>query len=495
MILLVCLVHPPSPEAPAKAGQVMQNLNTIFSGKKITQMGLGLLGRGIGDAQFLARHGAELIVTDKKSPEELKDSVAQLASFPTITLRLGAHDHADFRDRDLVLKGAGVPLDAPHIETARSTGVPVDMSASLFARIAGVPMVGVTGTRGKSTVTHLLYQILLRAYTLGLGNPRGVTDRTGLPSKPVLGGNVRGVSNLALLDSVEPDHVGVFELDSWQCQGFAEERSLDAPGVRQGPLSPQVAVFTTLMPDHMNYYGNNMELYCKDKAQIFLHQRSGDVLVMGRQAIPFLEPYRSRMQGTVVIADEATLPDDWRVAIPGIHNRYNAGLALATARALGIEDTITREAVESYRALPGRLEYVSHIRGIPVYNDNNATTPDATVVALSALDPERKKNVILIAGGADKNLSLGTLCDALDVHVRALFLIPGTGTTRLKVEYGHDDVEEVPTLEIAYTRALACAKAGDTILFSPGFASFGQYANEYERNDEFMNLVQASTTV
>ena len=456
----------------------MLDLATIFSGKKVTQMGLGLLGRGIGDAQFLARHGAELIVTDKKSATDLADSVLQLRDFPNITLRLGAHDHADFRERDLVLKGAGVPLGSPYVETARTSGVPVDMSASLFARIAGVPMVGVTGTRGKSTVTHLVYSIVTHA-----------------GKKALLGGNVRGVSNLALLDDVTAEHTGVFELDSWQCQGFAEERSLDAPGVRQGPLSPQIAVFTTLMPDHMNYYGNSMELYCKDKAQIFLHQRTGDVLVMGRQAIPFLEPYRSRMRGTVVIADEATLPNDWRVAIPGIHNRYNAGLALATARALGIEDAITREAVESYRALPGRLEYVSHIRGIPVYNDNNATTPDATVVALSALDPERKKNVILIAGGADKNLNLGTLCDALDVHVRALFLIPGTGTTRLKVEYGHDDVEEAPNLDTAYTRALACATAGDTILFSPGFASFGQYANEYERNDEFMNLVQISATL
>ena len=435
-------------------------------------MGLGLLGRGIGDAQFLARHGADLIVTDKKTAEDLKDSVAQLAPFPNITLRLGTHEHDDFRGRDLVLKGAGVPLDAPYIQTARDADVPVDMSASLFARIAYIPMVGVTGTRGKSTVTHLVHSILVHA-----------------GKKTILGGNVRGVSNLALLDTVTPEHVGVFEIDSWQCQGFAEERSLNAPGVRQGPLSPQVAVFTTLMPDHMNYYGGSMERYCFDKAQIFLHQELGDTLVVGTQALPFLEPYRSRMKGTVIIADEETLPPEWSFSLPGLHNRYNAGLAVATARAMGIQEEVIRKGVEAYRALPGRLEAAGLMRGIPVFNDNNATTPDATAAALKALDPENKKRVILIAGGSDKGLSLAPLVHAADAHARTIILIPGSGTTRLVAENPNLKNLACETLAEAVRQAFETAEQGDTILFSPGFASFGQYANEYERNDEFMTLV------
>jgi UDP-N-acetylmuramoylalanine--D-glutamate ligase len=450
----------------------MLDLDSIFKGKKITQMGLGLLGRGIGDAQFLARHGAELIVTDKKTTEDLKDSVAQLQEFPNITLRLGTHEHEDFKNRDLILKGAGVPLDAPYIQTARTAGVPVDMSASLFARIAGIPMVGVTGTRGKSTVTHLIHAILVHA-----------------GKKTILGGNVRGVSNLALLDTVTPEHVGVFELDSWQCQGFAEEHSLNALGVRQGPLSPTVAVFTTLMPDHMNYYNGSMEQYCFDKAQIFLHQNADDTLVIGTQALPFLEPYRSRMKGTVIIADEKILPNTWDFALPGIHNKYNAGCAIAAARAMGVEETHIREAVEQYRALPGRLESVGIVRGISIYNDNNATTPDATAAALKALDLDAKKNIVLIAGGSDKGLALNTLHEAVDVHARRVILIPGNGTNRFASEHSNADFTMSATLAEAFTMALKHAEQGDTILFSPGFASFGQYANEYERNDEFMKLV------
>jgi UDP-N-acetylmuramoylalanine--D-glutamate ligase len=450
----------------------MLDLDSIFKGKKITQMGLGLLGRGIGDAQFLARHGADLIVTDKKTSEDLKDSVAQLSEFSNITLHLGVHEYEDFKNRDLILKGAGVPLDSPHIQTTRDVGVPVDMSASLFARIAGIPMVGVTGTRGKSTVTHLIHAILVHA-----------------GKKTILGGNVRGVSNLALLDTVTPEYVGVFELDSWQCQGFAEEYSLDAVGVQQGPLSPQFAVFTTLMPDHMNYYNGSMEQYCDDKAQIFLHQNPGDTLVIGTQALPFLELYRTRMKGTVIIADERELPNEWNFNLPGIHNRYNAGCAIAVTRAMGIEDTVIREAVEQYRALPGRLESVGLVRGIPIYNDNNATTPDATAAALKALDTDAKKNIILIAGGSDKGLALTTLHEAVDTHARRTILIPGSGTKRFVSERSGTDFTMSDTLAEAFSTALEYAEQGDTILFSPGFASFGQYANEYERNDEFMRIV------
>src|SRR5665213_1327709 len=123
-------------------------------------MGLGLLGRGLGDARFLAECGAQLIVTDLKAQEELKDSLEQLKKFSNITFRLGEHRLEDFRDRDLIIKAAGVPLTSPFIAEAKKNNIPVRMSADLFAELAGVPVVGVTGTRGKSTVSHLIAHIL-----------------------------------------------------------------------------------------------------------------------------------------------------------------------------------------------------------------------------------------------------------------------------------------------------------------------------------------------
>ena len=122
-----------------------------FKDKKITLMGLGLLGRGVGDAKFLAECGAELIVTDMKSEEQLKDSLEELAAFSNITFHLGGHKMEDFEDRDLVIKAAGVPIDSPYVEHAIEHSVPVAMSSALFAQFArdvGAKIVGVTGTRG-----------------------------------------------------------------------------------------------------------------------------------------------------------------------------------------------------------------------------------------------------------------------------------------------------------------------------------------------------------
>jgi len=446
----------------------------VFRGARITQLGLGVLGRGVGDAAFLARSGAELIVTDLKDADALRTSLDTLAAFPNITYRLGIHDRADFHDRDLILKGAGVPLDSPYVAEARAHGVPVDMSASLVMRVTGLPSVGVTGTRGKSTVTALI-EAMLRA-----------AGRTTL-----LGGNVRGVSNLALLERVTADTIGVFELDSWQCQGLSEERTLAAPGVRQGPLSPSVAVFTTFMPDHQNYYRNDLVRYLEDKVHLFAYQDLSDTLVIGRQAYDALRPYRARMRAHTILADEATLPSGWRLALPGVHNRYNAGVALAAVRALGVEDRVSRAVLETFASLPGRLEYLRTVRGMPVYNDTNATTPEATAVALTALDPEGAGRIVLIAGGADKGLDLAPLVDAARAHARAIVLLPGTGTDRLHPFLAGCVVYDAPTLADALSRAYACAAPGDTVLFSPAFASFGLFLNEYDRGDRFVACVAA----
>jgi len=443
-------------------------------------MGLGLLGRGIGDAAFLAQHGAELVVTDKKTETELQGALEQLGSFSHITYRLGEHAEADFTEKDLILKGAGVPLDSPYIAAARKAGVPVDMSASLFARIAqGCTMVGVTGTRGKSTVVHLLHAMLQAAGT-----------------NAFLGGNVRGVSNLQLLAEVTPEHVGVFELDSWQLQGFGESVSLQHQSVRQGAHSPRVAVFTTFMPDHMNYYHDDMEAYFHDKAHIFLHQEPGDVLVVGKDVLPWIEKYKKDIRADVVVASASDVPKKWRVQLVGEHNRNNIGVALATARALGVDEDVLEQVMADFRAIPGRLEEVGRVAGVPVYNDTNATTPDAAAAALAALDKEHKKTIVLIAGGTSKNLNPQVFADAIHKHAHAVVLLPGTGTEELLplLDAKATRVQRADTLEEAFDVGVDVGvDVGidvEAILFSPGFTSFGLFKNEYDRGEQFVRLVE-----
>ena len=159
-----------------------------FKGKKVTQMGLGLLGRGVGDAAFLAECGAKLIVTDLKTEEELKPSLSKLRKYKNITYHLGGHRLEDFRDRNFILKAAGVALDSPFIAEARRHRIPVEMDASLFAKLApkDITIVGVTGTRGKTTTAVLTYEILKSAR-----------------KKVFLAGNIKDTATLPLLKKVK----------------------------------------------------------------------------------------------------------------------------------------------------------------------------------------------------------------------------------------------------------------------------------------------------
>lgn len=442
-----------------------------FRGKKITLMGLGLLGRGVGDARYLAECGAELIVTDLKTREQLAESVAQLEAFPNITFVLGEHRLEDFNNRDMILKAAGVPLNSPYIAEAEKNAIPVRMSADLFAEISGVLVAGITGTRGKSTVTHMLHAILKEA-----------------GRKVLLGGNVRGVSTLALLADVTPEHVAVLELDSWQLQGFGEARR-----------SPQVAVFTTLFPDHQNYYGSTSlttgksgsDQYLADKANIFLYQKPSDTLVLGKQcAAIIIEKYGAKIDSRTIVADELKLPDTWTLRIPGQHNRYNAALALAAARALGVDDSVSREALGAFAGVPGRLELIREVNGVKVYNDTTATTPDATLAALKALNVGfTKPHIILIMGGADKELDMNTLLYEIPNYTKRVILLTGTGTNRVLEFLSGASVFDA--LDKAVQEAFVGAEAGDVVLFSPAFASFGMFKNEYDRGDQFNALVQA----
>lgn len=438
----------------------MQDWSVHFRGKKITVMGLGLLGRGVGDAEFLAEMGAELTITDLKGEVELAPSLARLKKFPTITYRLGEHVLDDFRNRDYIVKAAGVPLDSPYIAEARNNGIPIKMSASWFAELAGIPVVGVTGTRGKTTTTMLLYEILRAA-----------------GKHVLLGGNIRGVSTLALLRDVTLDSLALFELDSWQCQGWGEAR-----------MSPQVSVFTTFMRDHMNYYRDDMARYLEDKAQIFLHQKPGDTFVLGTQAKEWvLTTHQPPVEPSIA---EANSIDGWDVAMPGDHNRDNAVCAVVAARALGVQDAISKEVLARFRGAPGRLELVREVNGVALYNDTTATTPEATVAALRALDPESKKNIVLIVGGADKGLPLDALVSHLPAHAKKVVFLAGGGTERL-APLCEPSATLNTTLGDAVTEALAHAREGDTILFSPAFASFGMFANEYDRGDQFNALVES----
>jgi len=434
-------------------------------------MGLGVLGRGIGVAKFLAEAGANLLITDLKKAEDLESALVLLKDFSNIKYVLGEHRLEDFVNVDLVIRAANVPLGSPYLQEAKNNQIPVKMDASLFCKLAppGVKIIGITGTRGKSTVTHLLYEIIKLANTK--------TDH-----RVFLGGNVRGLATLPLLAEVKAGDVVVLELDSWQLQGFGEEQ-----------ISPEVAVFTTFMPDHLNYYEGDMGRYLADKANIFLYQLVDDKLVVGDQVVDKIKNiYGQQIKTEIKVAgvDDAK---DFKIKLIGSHNRYNVGIAIETAKLLGVPLEIIKEAVENFSSLPGRLEFVNTKNGVRYYNDTNATTPDAVIAALQSF-PKQTEKIILIGGGADKELDYDGYVREVIKRVKHLILFPGLATEKIKKLLPADFNF---TLALSMSEAVFVASqksvAGDIVLLSPGASSFGLppsgFKNEYDRGDQFKEAV------
>jgi UDP-N-acetylmuramoylalanine--D-glutamate ligase len=466
-----------------------QSWQEFLAGKRVTQLGLGLLGRGVNDALFLSRYVDSLTVTDMKNAEQLAESVEELAEVDParLTLVLGEHRLQDFEGVDFVLKGAGVPLASPEIAHAKLLGVPVYMDESLFEMLKpdGVTTLGVTGTRGKTTTTMLLHHILRHAVEMSAPVEEVAHAKNGKAQTVFLGGNIRGIATLPLLETVEVGDIVVEELSSWQLQGFGDLKR-----------SPHIAIFTNFFEDHLNYYNGSMEAYFADKANIFAHHTEDDVLIMSPQARDAMQNYwNGTHAGLRIVVDEGAYPELLEfLTLPGAHNKQNAVLAIAAAKEMGIEDEHIAQALESFHGAPGRLERVPNTGEVLVFNDATSTTPDALRVALETLAPitnERGGKLVLICGGTGKELPLHAVPELLNTYPQEIIFIPGSGTdalvpllTDIAVPFSQ---KENLTEAIAYAKQILTPQ--DVLVFSPGFASFGEFKNEFDRNDTFLKLI------
>ncbi len=444
----------------------MMNPKKVFGGKKITLMGLGLLGRGIGDAQFLARAGAQLTITDLKTAEQLKPALAKLKKYKNIKYVLGEHRLADFANKDMILKGAGMPLNSPFLAEARKHRIPIETDESLFAQYAEGTIIGVTGTRGKTTTTELIYAML-----------RGARKRA------YLSGNIKGVASLPLVMKVKKGDYVVMELASWQLQGLHEIH-----------LSPHIAVFTNFSPDHLNYYQGDMDLYFTDKSYIFIHQKPGDYLVADEKiARKIKKDYGKKLAGKLVTTSFRQVPKSWKLKLPGDHNRANIALAVAVAGILKLKPAVIKKIVQNFGSIAGRLELIKEAKGIKYYNDTNASSPEGVIAALKAIGNLKKKNIILLAGGTDKIVEYDELVKTMGKYIKSAILFKGTATEKIKQNIPKRPsylVSEVTSMKEAMKIAASQAHKGDIILLSPAAASFGIFKNEYDRGDQFVQLVK-----
>lgn len=438
----------------------MPDVLALFSGKRVTVMGLGLLGRGLRDTLFLIQCGAEVTVTDMKTAEELAPSVEKLKGLPC-KMKLGGHDPDDFTNADMILRGAGVPRSSPFLRIAVERGILVEMDESLFCRHFQGQVVGVTGTRGKTTTAFLVHRILS-------------AHRSGVR----LAGNVMGRATLPLLQTAGTDDTVVLELSSWQLQGFHDAR-----------MSPHAAIFTNIHPDHLDKY-ENMAEYIEDKKAIYRYQTNGDFCI-----------FNGDQPETACLAEEAPagtgffraadVPKGWQVKLRGDHNRANVAAAVTLARRLDVPEGVIRNAVEAFKGVEHRLQWLGEKNGVAFINDSASTTPVAGCAALDSI-PDRR--LLLIAGGSDKKLDLRAFAGAAAGRCARIALLKGAATETLReaimAQHGAEKIlGPFSNLRTAVEALMEEAVPGDVVLLSPGCASFGMFQNEYDRGDQFIGIV------
>lgn len=430
-----------------------------YKDKKVLIFGLGLLGGAAKDAAFFASMGAKVKATDQKSAAELKTTLDFLAPY-TIDYTLGNHTQADIDWADVIVRNPGVSNNHPLMEYARSQKKPVVMRSSLFAAYAQCPIIGITGTRGKTTTTAMIHHLL-----------------SALSGKQcLLGGNLNDISDLELLSHItKPDQTyAILELSSWQLQGF-----------REAKLSPHIAVATNLYPDHLNKYPDQAAYYL-DKQAIIAHQHTSDFFIANANQSEFRE-WVHEYPGRVVWFSKQDLSPDMKLKNNADHNRDNAAAALAVAKVCGLDETQAQNLLTEFKGVPFRQQIIREHKGITWINDTTATSPDATIAAINTYN----QNTIYLLGGADKHLPLQKLATAINSKLDKIILFSGAGTDRLIPLLDEQKIMGVvSSMESAVKLANSSAKLGDTIILSPGFASFGIFINEFDRGTQFNQCVQ-----
>jgi UDP-N-acetylmuramoylalanine--D-glutamate ligase len=451
--------------------------------RKVTVMGLGRFGGGLGAARFLVAQGARVTVTDLKSAEQLSDSVAALTGLP-LELHLGGHNENDFRQADLVVVSPAVPKTSALLAVARDAGIPITSEMNLFLERCPAPVVAVTGSAGKSTTASLLALALAKRH------------------RTHFGGNI-GRSLLAELPNIRPDDRVCLEISSFQLDDAADLR-----------WSPHVAVVTNLSPNHLDHHGT-MAAYVAAKQNILRFQTAGDVAILSaddaevaawsrlaKGEVCYFSTRHPVESGAFLDGDEVVLRRAGReercllkdaLVLPGDHNAANFLAAALAAWVEGVPLGDIAAATREFTGLPHRLRLVTDIDGVSYYDDSKATTPAAAAVALGSF-PGR--SLIAIAGGYDKKIDLAPLADALAAQARTVLLVGATAPqlAELLAARRHPHVESVATVDRAVERAAEIARPGDVVLLSPGHASWDQFESYEHRGRRFADGVARLAT-
>ena len=397
-----------------------------FHNKRVLLFGLGLLGGGVATANWLIQHGAKLTIADKKTKEQLAPSLSKIIGEAEYVFET----EPSLENIEILVLNPGVSFKHPLVKKARELGIPVVNEATIFYNLFPGKIIGITGTRGKTTTAHWTAHLIPGSILAG-----------NSPEHPFL--------SVLPLDARGNQGVAVTEVSSFHLELFDET-------VR----TPDIAIVTNIYRDHLNRYAS-MEEYAETKKNLYRWQKSPQILITGKEDMPL------DLQG---------FADKW-----GKHNLANIRMAVLAAHAAGISWNDIQSRIATLLQIPFRQEEIYNRDGLRIVNDNNATSPDGGIAAIERF---AGPDTVLIAGGTDAKRDFAKWNEAVEKMIpkeHRIFLA-GSATQKMLEANVFDTLEECLQNALALKPKL--------ILFSPACKSFEKFTNEYDRGNQFNELAK-----
>jgi UDP-N-acetylmuramoylalanine--D-glutamate ligase len=427
---------------------------------------IGLAREGLDLTQFLTAHGASVVVSDQKSTDELSEAVGQVTG-GEVTLKLGGHDVSHLDGVDMVFASPGVPPEHELLQAARSQHIQLSSLVELFFALCPAPILGITGSAGKSTTTSLLGDIFAAA-------GRDV----------FVGGNI-GRPLLGQLAQMSRSSWVVMELSSFQLEPLH--------------VSPHIALVTNVTPNHLDRHPT-MDAYWAAKGQILAHQSPSDWAVLNADDAwtlryrPHARLLRFSLQGVVegaylagqrVMLLGEPLLDIADVPLRGRHNLANVLAAAAAAHTAGIDRQSMQAAIRDFKGVAHRLQTVGERDGVRFVDDSIATAPERSIAALLAYD----EPLVLVAGGRDKHLPMQEWATLITKRVKHVILLGEmselVADALQAADPSYQSITRATSMDEAVAEAARVARSGDVVLLSPGGTSYDMYTDFEERGRDF----------
>lgn len=445
---------------------------------------IGAARQGLALARYLVRQGARVTLTDQRPADQLEGARAALNGFD-VTWVAGGHPLSLLEQCDLLCLSGGVPPTLPIVQQALLLGISLTNDSQLFMEAVPCPVIGITGSAGKTTTTTLVGRMAQSALEA--------------PRKAWVGGNI-GLPLIEFLDQMKPDDLVILELSSFQLELMT--------------ISPHVAAILNITPNHLDRHGS-MGAYTAAKANIITHQAPTDTAVLGRDD-PAAWNLASTVAGQLVsfglhrpalghigsfVADgklwlqtdasTAELMDASIIRLRGEHNLLNVLAACAVAYATGFSAQAMQAGVTDFSGVPHRLEWVRTWNGAEWYNDSIATAPERTIAAINAfVEP-----LVLLLGGRDKDLPWADLANLAHQRVDHVIVF-GEAAPKILQAFGElrpgvrlNSITRCHGLQAAVLTASQLVQAGDVVLLSPGGTSFDEFKDFEERGERFRTWV------